>query len=111
MQSEGRYSRCGRYRGPDSSEENLSVFRVDLFRPNPDTRLPSRVSCEELLSLYLRQGVWLVVTATPRIPIVRPVLRFVNAQTLDSALEGKAKEILRRVARIGIGAREIEFVV
>jgi hypothetical protein len=51
------------------------------------------------------------VTATPRIPIVRPVLRFVNAQTLDSALEGKAKEILRRVALIGIGAREIEFLV
>jgi hypothetical protein len=69
------------------------------------------VSSEELLSLYLRQEVRLVVTATPRIPIVRPVVRFVNAQTLDSALEGKANEILRRVALIGIGAREIEFLV
>jgi hypothetical protein len=96
---------------PDSSEEDLSVFRVDLFSPNLDTRLPSRVSSEELLSLYLRQEVRLVVTATPHIPIVRPVVRFVNAQTLDSALEGKANEILRRVALIGIGAREIEFLV
>jgi hypothetical protein len=90
---------------PVSSEK---IFKSAMFGPNPGIEVPSWLTADYLLPLFVRQGIRLVLTRRPRIPHFRPIVKFCNHRRLDSMLGGHAEDSLRRAAE-NAGAMKVTF--
>ena len=87
------------------------IFKFAMFGPNPGIEVPSWLTAEYLLALFVRQGNRLVITRRPRVfrPHLRPIVKFCNHRSLDSVLDSHAEDSLRRAAEIGVGAMKVTF--
>ena len=93
---------------PVSSEK---IFKFAMFGPNPGIEVPSSLTADHLLLLFVRQGNRLVLTRRPRMfrPHLRPIVKFCNHRSLDSVLDGHSEDSLRCAAEIGVGAMKVTF--
>jgi hypothetical protein len=93
---------------PVSSEK---IFKFAMFGPNSGIEVPSWLTADHLLPLFVRQGIRLVLTRRPRMfrLHLRPIVKFCNHRSLDSVLDGHAEDSLRRAAEIGAGAMKVIF--
>jgi hypothetical protein len=89
---------------PVSSEK---IFKFAMFGSNPGIEVPSWLTADYVLSLFVRQG--LILTLRPRMFHLRPIVTFGNHRSLDSVLDGHAEDSLRRAAEIGAGAMKVIF--
>jgi hypothetical protein len=92
---------------PVSSEK---IFKFAMFGPNPGIEVPSWLTADYLLPLFVRQGNRLVLTLRPSMfrLHLRPIVKFCNHRSLDSVLDGRAEDSLRRAAE-NSGAMKIIF--
>jgi hypothetical protein len=90
---------------PVSSEK---IFKFAMFGPNLGIEVPSWLTADYLLALFVRQGIRLVLTRHPRMPRLRPIVTFDNHRSLDSMLDGHAKDSLRHAAE-NAGAMKVTF--
>jgi hypothetical protein len=90
---------------PVSSEK---IFKFAMFGPNPGIEVPSWLTADYLLALFVRQGIRLVLTRHPRMPQFRPIVTFDNHRSLDPMLEAHAEDSLRRAAE-NAGAIKVTF--
>jgi hypothetical protein len=90
---------------PVSSEK---IFKFAMFGPNPGIEVPSWLTADYLLALFVRQGIRLVLTRHPRMPQFRPIVTFDNRRSLDPMLEAHAEDWLRRAAE-NAGAIKVTF--
>jgi hypothetical protein len=88
---------------PVSSEE---IFKFVMFGPNPGIEVPSSLTADHLLLLFVRQG--LILTLRPRTFHLRPIVKFCNYRSIDSVLDGHAEDSLCRAAE-NSGAMKVTF--